>query len=381
MAAMMLDVAVGWLVYDVTGSAMFLGLAGLVAFLPVVLFILVVGNVADRYDRRNVLIVAMSVKFLASAALFAVASWPAPNVAIIFALLFTFGSARAFYQPTAQAITPALVPKDDFANAVGWNSTAWQIASIGGPAIGGLLYAFGSSIVFGATTLFCLIGLLALTQVTSRKVPPRDKVTWAYLTAGFSYIWSRHIVLSVISIDLFAVLLGGATALLPIYARDIFHTGPLGLGILRSMPAIGALTCSLVVLAYPIKRRAGLTMLGAVAVFGAATVGFGLSSNFWVAIPFLLLMGAGDMVSVVIRQTIVQIETPDDMRGRVSAANSVFVGASNELGAFESGALASVTGAAGSVVLGGLGSILIAIIWGKIFPALRNRNELATPQK
>lgn len=383
LSAMMIDVAVGWLIYDITRNPLALGLAGLMAFMPNILFMLIVGHVSDRHDRRLVMICSTALNVAASIGLYTLASFDHPSVTLIYVLIFIYGTARSFLQPAAQAIMPSLVTEEDFSNAVAWNSSAWQTASISGPALGGLLYAFGASTVFAATTVLMLLSLLCLTQLHPREgaVLPSKSISWSYLTAGFTFIWANPNILGAISVDLFAVLLGGSTALLPIYAHDIFMTGPWGLGILRSMPAVGALLCSVIIAHYQIKRRTGYMMFGAVGVFGLATIGFGLSTSFWMALPFLFMMGVADMVSVVIRQTLVQLETPNEMRGRVSAVNSVFIGASNELGEFESGLLAAAVGTVPSVVLGGLGSVAIAIAWMKLFPTLRDRDELIPTQK
>ncbi len=378
LASMMIDTAVAWLIYDITDSAFALGLAGLFAFLPSVLLILVVGNVADRFDRRRVLIACYAAIAAASAGLIVCASQAVIDVRVIYALILVFGSARAFSSPASQALLPAIVPQDQFANAVTISSSTRQFAAICGPALAGLIYFLGPAAVFTVTTTFYLGSLALLVPIKPRAAAaPAGEVTWASLTAGFRYIWEKKIVLGAISVDLFAVLLGGATALLPIYAKDIFHVGPLGLGALRCMPAAGALLCTLILAWTGLGGRTGLKMLGAVAVFGLATIGLGLSTSFYMAIPFLIVLGAADMVSVLIRSTLVQIETPDEMRGRVSAVFSIFIGASNELGKFESGALASLTGPVAAVVAGGAGSVLIALLWMKWFPQLRARDQLA----
>ena len=374
---MMIDVGVGWLVYDITSSALALGLAGLFSFLPNVLFMLVIGHVADRYDRRRVLLTCYAVTTLASAGFIWCAATPTVSVTIIYALLLLFGTARAFANPASQALLPTIVPQGDFPNALAWNASAWQIASIAGPALGGLIYALGASAVFIVTSLFYTGCFVMLGAIQPRNAAaPSEKVTWHTLTAGWRFIWSKPVILGSISLDLFAVLLGGATALLPVYARDIFHTGPVGLGILRCMPAIGAFACTLVLASRNLGGHMGYKMFIAVGIFGLATVGSGLTTSIWVAAVFLLLTGAADMVSVLIRQTLVQIETPDAMRGRVSAVNTIFIGASNELGAFESGAMAALAGPVASVVIGGLGSMAVAALWAKLFPDLRERDRL-----
>ncbi len=288
-----------------------------------------------------------------------------------------FGTARAFANPAAQAIVPNLVPEKHLANAIAWSSSIWQTATIGGPALGGLLYAFGPGVVFGSA-IFCFavaIGLVVAMRFRAARVV-REKATWSSLVAGISFIRSRPVILGAISLDLFAVLLGGATALLPIYARDILFVGPWGLGLLRSMPAAGATAMAVFLAHRPLRRRSGRRMLIAVAVFGLATIAFGLSTNLPLSLVCLFVLGASDMISVYVRQTLVQIETPDLMRGRVAAVNAVFVGASNELGEFELGVLAAFVGAVGAVVAGGIGTVLVAGLWARWFPALRDRDRL-----
>ncbi len=378
LAAMMIDVGVGWFVYDLTNDVLALGLAGLFSFMPNLIFLLAVGHVADRYDRRRVMIACYAIITLASAALVASALVQGTGVAIIYALIFTFGTARAFAGPASQALLPAIVPREIFPNALTWNSSSWQFASITGPALGGLAYwGGGAAGVFVTTTIFYAASLLLLVPIKPRPVDaPRDAVTWETLTAGWRYIWHKRAILGSISVDLFAVLLGGATALLPVYAKDIFQTDPLGLGILRAMPAVGAFACTLVIARTGLGGRTGLKMFWCVAIFGLCMVGFGLSTNIYIAGAFLILSGVVDMVSVIIRQSLVQLETPDHMRGRVSAVNSIFIGASNELGAFESGAMARLIGPVAAVVSGGFASVAVAGIWAIRFPELRKRDRL-----
>jgi MFS family permease len=377
LSAMMIDVGLGWMVYTRTNSVWALGLVGLFAFLPNILFILAVGHVADRYDRRRVLMGCYATNTLASAGLIWCALTPTIDLAVIYGLILLFGTARAFANPASQALLPMIVTREAFPSALAWNSSSWQIASISGPAIAGLAYAVGPELVFSLTTLFyigCVAQIFALKPRLA--AAPREPVTWTTLTAGWRFIWSKPAILGSISVDLFAVLLGGATALLPVYAKDIFHIDAMGLGILSCMPAVGALACTLIIARIGVGGRCGYKMFGAVAIFGLATIGFGLSTNAYVAGFFLIITGAADMVSVQIRQTLVQLETPDAMRGRVSAVNTIFIGASNELGAFESGALASVAGPVAAVVLGGVGSVAIAALWSRLFPSLRDRDRL-----
>ncbi|MBX9740566.1 MAG: MFS transporter [Beijerinckiaceae bacterium] len=377
LAVQMVDVGIGWLVYTLTGSALALGLVGLCIFIPNIVFALPAGQVADMFDRKHILVVCNLVSTTAALGLLVASMQADVSVPLLFVLIGLFGTARAFANPAGQAIVPGLVPPEHLANALAPSSSAYQSAIIAGPALGGLLYAFGAPVVFGATTFCFSCALVAYLIMNRRGVTARpDKFSFAYMTAGLSFIKSKPIILGAITLDLFAVLLGGATALLPIYARDILMVGPWGLGLLRSVPALGAFTMSLVIAHRPMRRKAGLRMFQAVALFGAATIGFGLSTSFWVAAPFLFILGAADMVSVVIRSTLIQIETPDEMRGRVSAVNTVFVGASNELGQFESGLLASFVGPVMAVVLGGVGTIGVAGLCARIFPQLRHRDQL-----
>jgi hypothetical protein len=288
-----------------------------------------------------------------------------------------FGTGRAFANPAGQALVPNLVPLEHLKSAVAWSSSAWQTATIIGPAVGGILYALGGAVVFAAATVSFMLTAVLYGSIRHRGARvAREKTSWSTLVAGLHFIWSRPVVLGAISLDLFAVLLGGATALLPIYARDILQVGPLGLGLLRSAPAGGALSMALFLAYRPLSRNTGRRMFQAVAVFGLATIGFGLSESLVFSLFCLFILGSADMVSVVIRQTLVQLETPDPMRGRVAAVNSVFIGASNELGEFESGTLAALIGTVPAVVVGGAGTLLVAALWARWFPDLRRRDRL-----
>jgi MFS family permease len=376
-AIQMQSVAVGWLVYALTGEALALGLVGLAVFLPMVGLALVTGHVADRVDRRTLLLVTFGMMALTALGLLLYATsggraaWP------IYLLMALFGTARAFANPAAQAIVPNLVPESQLANAIAWSSSIWQTATIGGPALGGLLYAFGPGVVFGSS-IFCFAVALCLVlamRFRAKRVA-HARTSWSSLVAGIFFIRSKPVILGAISLDLFAVLLGGATALLPNYARDILLVGPAGLGLLRSMPAAGATAMAVFLAHRPLRRRSGRRMLIAVAIFGVATIAFGFSTNLPLSLFCLFVLGASDMISVYVRQTLVQIETPDLMRGRVAAVNAVFVGASNELGEFESGVVAAFIGAVGAVIAGGIGTILIAALWARWFPALRDRDRL-----
>ncbi|MEK0083413.1 MFS transporter [Benzoatithermus flavus] len=379
LAIQMQTVAVGWLVYDLTRDPLALGLVGLAGFLPAICFALLTGHVADRFDRRGVLLLCYALTMASAAGLLLVARQNTPPVWPIYALILLFGTARAFANPAGQALVPNLVPIEHFKNAVAWNSSAWQTATIAGPALGGVLYAFGGTVVFAAATFCFALTFLLLLAMHPRGVRGiQEKASWTGLLAGIRFIRSRPAILGAISLDLFAVLLGGATALLPIYARDILHVGPWGLGILRSMPAVGAVVMAVLLAHRPLSRRTGRRMFQAVAVFGLATIGFGLSTSLPLSLLFLFVMGAADMISVFVRQTLVQIETPDAMRGRVAAVNAVFIGASNELGEFESGVLAALIGAVPAVVVGGIGTLVVAGLWARWFPALRERDRLVT---
>lgn len=371
------NVGLGWFVYDVTRSAMALGLVGLAVFLPNLLFALLTGEVADRYDRRLIAAGAWTTMAAASAGVLVCVHVGIETATPIYALAAVMGTARAFGMPASQALLPSLVPKETFANAVAWSSSAWQTSTIAGPALGGLLYAIGPSVVFGFAVAAFTIAALAIARIRPRpSTRAREKPSIDSLLAGVRFIRSRPAILGSISLDLFAVLLGGATALLPIYARDILHTGPWGLGLLRSAPAVGAAVTAFALAHRPLTRRSGRVMFTAVALFGVATIGFGLSTALPLSLGFLFLLGASDMVSVFVRLTLVQHDTPDEMRGRVSAVNSVFIGASNELGEFESGALAALIGPVGAVVVGGVGTLAVAALWIRLFPDLWTRDRL-----
>lgn len=376
--------AVAWQIYLITHKAIDLGYTGLALFLPGLLFMLPSGHVADRFDRRHVILVCYSVQVFCTAALFFFAFHRIRHILPIYAVLFLIGSGRAFSGPASSALIPHLVPKEHFVNAVTWGATIFQIATITGPALGGLLFTLplhdsiaGSPIVY-LFTLATLVWFLAF--VSSLKVRPgrmeHRAASLNVLLAGFRYVKRTPILLGSISLDLFAVLLGGAVALMPIFAQDILHAGPRGLGMLRAAPAAGALIVSFWLTWWPIKRRAGALMLVCVAIFGVATVFFGISKSMVLSLLALLVVGASDMVSVVIRSSILQLATPQEMRGRVSAVNSLFLGASNELGEFESGLTAQWWGAVRAVIYGGIGSLMITGLWAVLFPALRDADEL-----
>jgi MFS family permease len=375
-ANQMLMVALGWQIYDLTGSAWDLGLVGLLQFLPALALMLVAGEVVDRHHRARVAAACVAVQALVAGVL-AASSWtPLPQRELLLALSVVLGAVKAFQMPAQQALVPLLVPPEVLPRALAFSSGGMQLAIIAGPALGGMIYVGGSHAVYLCSLALFAVATLLFLAVRHADPPPRPPATLQTLLAGVHYVRSNPVVLGAISLDLFAVLLGGATALLPMFAKDILHVGPWGLGLLRAAPAVGALVASFALAVWPITRRAGPKMLSAVAVYGLATIVFGLSSAFWLSLGALALTGAADMVSVVVRQSLVQLETPDDMRGRVSAVNSVFIGASNQLGEFESGATAALLGPVGSVVLGGAGSIAIALLWRRWFPGLALRDAL-----
>ncbi|MBL8202397.1 MAG: MFS transporter [Chromatiales bacterium] len=376
LAIQMQNVAVGWLVYDLTRDPLALGLVGLASFLPAVALALVTGHAADRYDRRRILVACYLVTLATATGLLAIATSGSGQTWLIYALLLIFGVSRAFANPAGQALVPNLVPKEQLGIAIAWNSTVWQTATIAGPALGGLLYYLGASVAFGGAAVCFLACCVLFGLMRSRAQAKPSDVTWETLLAGIRFIRSRPAIFGAISLDLFAVLLGGATALLPVYARDILNVGPGGLGLLRSMPAVGALLVALWLAQRPLQSRSGLRMFQGVALFGAATIGFGLSTNLVLSCLFLFILGGADMISVFVRSTLVQFDTPDAMRGRVAAVNSVFIGASNELGEFESGAVAAAIGTVPAVVVGGVGTLLVCGLWMRWFPALRYRDRL-----
>ena len=379
-ANQMLLVAIGWQMYDLTGSAWDLGLVGLLQFLPALVLMLPAGHVVDNYSRSRVLASCMLVQ-AAVALLLALAArdqWASRD--LLLGLSVALGIAKAFQMPASQAMAPQLVPAEVLPRALAFSSAGMQAAIIAGPALGGFIYVAGAAAVYAVSAALSVLASLLLAMVGHRPAPRlREPVTLRTLFAGVAYIRHRDVILGAISLDLFAVLLGGATALLPMFAKDVLHVGPWGLGLLRGAPAAGALVMSLGLTRWPAARRVGRTLFVAVAVYGLATLVFALSTAFVLSLAALLVSGAADMVSVVIRQSLVQLETPDAMRGRVSAVNSIFIGASNQLGEFESGAVAAWLGPVGSVVVGGVGTLLVAGAWIGLFPALFRRDRLASP--
>ena len=384
------SVGVAWQVYQITHSALALGYTGLALFLPGIFFVLPAGHVADRYDRRAVILTCYSVQSLATALLLWLALRGAHNIWVIYAVLFLIGTGRCFSGPAASALVPTLVPKEHFVNAVTWGATVYQVANATGPMIGGLLFTVSLATAFGGRlaalngaplvytfTLLALVSFLSLmVWVKPRGAGEKKAFTVETMLAGLRYVIGTRLLLGSISLDLFAVLLGGAVSLMPIFASDILHSGANGLGLLRAMPSLGALAVSLTLLVLPIKRRAGLTMLTCVGIFGAATVVFGMSRIFWVSCIALLIIGASDMASVVVRSSILQLATPPQMRGRVSSVNWLFIGASNEFGEYESGLTAHWWGAVRAVVIGGVASLAVTGLWSVFFPALRSADKL-----
>jgi MFS family permease len=376
-AVQFISVAVGWQVYDLTRDPFDLGLVGLVQFLPSLLLVLVTGAAADRYNRRRIMAICIAAEILCALALLVLTIGGDHRVWPIFLVLAGFGIARAFLGPAVQSLLPNLVPPAELSTAIAWNSSSWQIATISGPVIGGLLYGLAPEVPYAlaAVLMAVSIGLVTLIPKPTQKTVP-EPASWESLGAGFRYIWGEKVVLGAISLDLFAVLLGGATALMPAFARDILEVGPWGLGLLRAGPGIGALVVAIWLARRPIEDQAGLIMFACVAGFGAATCIFGASTLPWLSIVALIMMGAFDMVSVYIRETLIQLWTPDALRGRVNAVNMVFVGASNELGEFRSGISASLIGVVPAVVVGGVGTMAVAGLWSTWFPQLRRIRHL-----
>ncbi|MFI4920224.1 MAG: MFS transporter [Gammaproteobacteria bacterium] len=376
-AFQMVSVAVGWQIYDLTHRALDLGLIGLVQFIPSLVLALPAGHLADRHDRRRIVLVCQSIEWFAAALLAAGSFFHWFGEYAILMVVFLGGCARAFEFPTMQALLPSMVPPTLLARAMAASSSASMTAMIVGPALGGFLYVAGPGVVYSASSLLFLTAAVLMWRLRLERPPQkREPATFRTLFAGIGFIRQRPVVLGAISLDLFAVLLGGATALLPVFARDILHTGPWGLGLLRAAPAVGALAMSLWLAHYPLTRRVGYTMFYSVAGFGVATLVFGLSTSFTLSILALSVMGALDMISMVIRGSLVQLETPDEMRGRVSAVNAIFINTSNQLGEFESGLTAQWFGSVPATVIGGIGTLIVVVLWMRWFPALRERERL-----
>jgi MFS family permease len=376
-AVQIMSVSIAWQIYDVTGNAFLLGLVGLCLFLPALVLILVTVLLADRFNRRGIMAVCLTVELGCALGFLALVNVQAHEVWPIFVILVVLGTARAFWGPAAQSLAPNLVPTEALSNAITVNASAWQFASITGPAVGGLLYGLSPSFAFGtgAALLVCAVVTVLLIPKPVRR-ESHQATSLETMFGGFRYIFSNKVVLGAISLDMFAVLMGGAVALLPVYTKDILHAGPVELGLLRAAPGIGAIVMALWLTRFPVRDHAGKILFLFVGLFGAFTVIFGFSTTVWVSIPALALVGASDMVSVTIRETIMQLWTPEEVRGRVNAVNSVFIGASNELGEFRAGTVAHLIGPVPAVVIGGFGAMAIAVIWSRIFPQLREQRTL-----
>lgn len=381
LATQVQTVAVGWQVFSVSGDPFDLGLVALSQFLPFVLLILPAGHVADRYDRRRVQLGTYLVLAVCSASLLLLSLGGGSDLRPIFGVMILFGVARAFNQPTSQALLPNLAPREVFPRAIALQSSLGQVATIAGPALGGLLVivGVGAAYAVAVTLLAVAVGLVVGLRAGGRAEASRERVTWDTLLSGVRFVRSRPIVLGSISLDLFAVLFGGAEALLPIYAGEILDVGPGGLGVMRAAPAVGAALLAIVLTVRPLRRHMGRWMFGGVTVFGLATIVFGISTSFVLSLVALAVMGAGDMISVYIRHLLVQLETPDAIRGRVSAVNAVFIGASNELGEFESGVTAAWWGVVPAVVVGGSVTLLVAAGAARLFPSLRRLDRPPEP--
>jgi MFS family permease len=375
-AIQVLSVSVGWQIYDQTRDPFLLGLVGLVQFLPAPILVLVTGSVADRFNRRIIMASCMAVEAVCALALLTILHQGLTAVWPVYAVLLVFGIARAFMGPAVQSLMANLVPQTALANAIALNSSSFQVATIIGPTAGGLLYGVSSELAYVVSILFFLSAGVLTLLIPKPEKRASQPVTTEALFAGFRYIWSQPIVLGALSLDMIAVMLGGAIALLPVFARDILDVGPWGLGVLRSSVGVGALLMSLWLINNPVRDHAGLTMFAAVAVYGLAIVVFGMSTLVWLSVLALVIMGAADMVSVFIRQTLIQLKTPDALRGRVSAVNMTFIGASNELGEFRAGTMAAGFGAVPAVVIGGVGALATAAVWARMFPDLRNVRHL-----
>ncbi|MGQ0607153.1 MAG: MFS transporter [Chloroflexota bacterium] len=382
LATQVQTVAVGWQVFSVSGDPLDLGLVALSQFLPFIVLILPAGHVADRYDRRRVQLMTYALLAVCAAVLLGISIAGVTETAPVFGVMVLFGIARAFNQPTGQALLPNLAPISLFPRAVALNSSLGQVATIVGPAVGGALVVLGVEAAYGLSVMLLVGGVVLISGLRGggRDVRSREPVSWSTLLSGVTFVRSRPIVLGSISLDLFAVLFGGATALLPIYAGEILDVGPVGLGVMRAAPAVGAALLAAVVTMRPIRRHVGRWMFGGVAAFGVATIVFGLSTSLALSLAALVVMGAGDMVSVYIRHLLVQLETPDEIRGRVSAVNSVFIGASNELGEFESGVTAAWWGIVPAVVIGGGATVAVAVAWSRMFPILRRLDRFPEPE-
>ena len=379
------SVAMGWMVYDLSraqglgirASAFNVSLIGLLTFAPLFFLALPAGETADRYDRRKVLMICYVGETFAVAVLVAASILHFASVPLLLGVAVVFGASRSFFSPATTALGPMLVPRELLPRAIAWNSLAWQSASIVGPAIGGILIGLSPGVAFEVTLgLYIVAAILVLLIRQNTRPVVQAGSRWALVKEGLAYVWSTKIVFGAISLDLAAVILGGATALLPAFAKDILHAGPQGFGILRSGPAIGGAAVAFYLAGRPIRTKAGVKMLTGVAIFGVATLVFGLSQNIWLSVTALAILGGADMLSVYVRQTLVQLVTPDHMRGRVAAVSGLFISASNELGEFESGVVARFLGPVGAAVFGGVGALIATGLWATLFPALRKADRL-----
>ena len=373
----MLVVAIAWQTYELTDSALSLGLIGLAQFLPQFLFTLVGGHAADCYDRRRIALVCQGVQ-VALASILAAASFAGTlTTALIYATSFGFGVALAFQSPSVRSLLPMLVERTELPKRIAWSGATRKFAVIAGPGVGGVIYLLSPTHVYATcVVLFAIAGVLLISIRLPHAPRAHAPVTLHTVLGGITYIRGNRVVLGAITLDLFAILLGGTTALLPIYARDILGTGPSGLGVLRAAPAVGAIAVSLILARVPLTRHVGRTMFACIAVFGVATLVFGLSRSLPLSLAALVVLGAADMISVVIRSSLIQLETPDETRGRVSAVNSLFTSTSNQLGQFQSGVAAALFGTVPAVVIGGLGTIFVAALWMRLFPELYQRDVL-----
>ncbi|MGY6268054.1 MFS transporter [Achromobacter denitrificans] len=377
LAFQIVSVAVGWQIYELSGSALDLGLIGLAQFLPMAALTLVVGHVADRYDRRKIVAICMAVEALATLTLAAAALHGLGGRPLIYATLIVMSSARAFEAPTLSTLIPAIVPRAWLPRATALSSSGGQIAQIAGPALGGIGYGLGAGWIYCFAAALYLAGFASIASMSIDRAPPRkEPATWRTLFAGITFIFQRRLLLGTLSLDLFAVLLGGATALLPIFAKDILDAGPWALGALRAAPACGAMLMSLTLARLSLGEHVGRLLFGALMLFGIATTVFGLSTSIPLSVGALVVLGAADAISVVVRSSLVQLNTPDHMLGRVSAVNTLFISASNQLGEFESGMLAALVGAVPAVVIGGVGTMAVAGLWMRWFPELRKLRTL-----
>ena len=385
-AVEMQAVAVGWQVYEITKRPLDLGFVGLAQFLPAILLFPISGHASDHFERRHVLSACYAGYAVCFALLLALAQRGMHSVTAIYVVLIVLGTVRSFNGTASRAILPQLVPEEHFPNAVAWNATTFQAATILGPSFGGILYALsrGPSLVYATALITAIAALISTFRIkTQVRARPRDTValkgmTWSSVFAGLHFIWRQKLILGAISLDLFAVLLGGAVALLPVYAREILHTGPWGLGLLRTAPGVGAAVMAVLLAHRPLRGRSGVILLWSVASFGVFTILFGISRSLILSLIALLFLGASDMVSVIIRATLTQLATPDEMRGRVTAVDMIFIGASNEFGQFESGLTAQWFGTVPAVVLGGIGTLVVIGLWAWLFPALRQAGDLTS---